>query len=200
MSTRLTAEEGAALVALARAAIEDRLFENGALAAARKTLAITPALEEKRACFVTLKTPDDGGKLQLRGCIGTTEARLPAHEAAVASALDAAFDDPRFAPLAPEEYAGLVVSVSALTPFTPVPGAESIVPGRDGVVLTAQGRRALFLPEVAAEEGWTRIELLEHLCRKAGLSKDAWQEARLSTFQSERFGEPEGVAARIRRS
>ena len=200
MSTRLTAEEGAALVALARAAIEDRLFENGALAAARKTLAITPALTEKRACFVTLKTPDDGGKLQLRGCIGTTEARLPAHEAAVASALDAAFDDPRFAPLAPEEYAGLVVSVSALTPFTPVPDAESIVPGRDGVVLDAQGRRALFLPEVAAEEGWTRIELLEHLCRKAGLSKDAWQEARLSTFQSERFGEPEGVAARIRRS
>jgi len=200
MNTRLTAEEGAALVALARAAIEDRLFENGALAAARKTLAITPALEEKRACFVTLKTPDDGGKLQLRGCIGTTEARLPAHEAAVASARDAAFDDPRFAPLAREEYPGLVVSVSALTPFTPVPGAESIVPGRDGVVLTAQGRRALFLPEVAAEEGWTRIELLEHLCRKAGLSKDAWQEARLSTFQSERFGEPEGVAARIRRS
>jgi AmmeMemoRadiSam system protein A len=200
MSARLTAEEGAALVKLARAAIEDRLFENGALVAARDTLAITPALSEKRACFVTLKTPDDGGKLQLRGCIGTTEARLPAHEAAVASALDAAFDDPRFAPLAPEEYEGLVLSVSALTPFAPVPGAELIVPGRDGVVLTAQGRRALFLPEVAAEEGWTRIELLEHLCKKAGLPKNAWQGAKLSTFQSERFGESEGETARIRRS
>ncbi len=200
MSARLTAEEGAALVRLARAAIEDRLFENGALAATRKIVGITPALTERRACFVTLKTPDANGTLQLRGCIGSIEARLPAHEAAVASALDAAFDDPRFAPLAPEEHAGLVISVSALTPFTPVSGSESIVPGRDGVVLESGGRRALFLPEVAAEEGWTRIELLEHLCRKAGLPKNAWQGARLSTFQSERFGEHEGETARIRRS
>ena len=109
-------------------------------------------------------------------------------------------DDPRFAPLAPDEHPGLVLSVSVLTPFAPVPGAESIVPGRDGVVLEAQGRRALFLPEVAAEEGWTRLELLEHLCKKAGLPKSAWQGARLSTVQSERFGEPEGETARIRRS
>ena len=192
MSPRLSAEEGAALVSLARAAIEDRLFHNGALAAARNDIAMTPALEAKRACFVTLETPGADGALQLRGCIGSTEARLPAHEAAVASALDAAFDDPRFQPLKPVEHPGLVLSVSALTPFTPVPGAESIVPGRDGVVLEAQGRRALFLPEVAAEQGWTRIELLEHLCRKAGLPKDAWQGARLSTFQSEKFSEPEG--------
>ncbi len=200
MPTPLTAGEGAALVGLARAAIEDRLFDNGALAAARKTLAITPALAKKRACFVTLKTPDEGGALQLRGCIGSTEARLPADEAAVASALDAAFDDPRFAPLAPDEHAGLVIAVSALTPFTRVPGALSIVPGRDGVVLEARGCRALFLPEVAAEEGWTRIELLEHLCKKAGLPTNAWQGAKLSIFRSERFGEPEGETARIRRS
>jgi AmmeMemoRadiSam system protein A len=200
MSARLTSEEGVALVRLARAAIEDRLFHDGAIAAARKITAITPALTEKRACFVTLKTPDANGELQLRGCIGTTEARLPAHEAAVASALDAAFDDPRFAPLSPEEHTGLVISVSALTPFTPVPSAQSIIPGRDGVVVEAHGRRALFLPEVAAEEGWTRIELLEHLCKKAGLPSKAWQGAKLSTFQSERFGESDGETARIRRS
>ena len=197
MSPPLTAEEGAALVSLARAAIEDRLFHNGALAAARKNIAMTPALEAKRACFVTLKTPGADGELQLRGCIGSTEARLPAHEAVIASALDAAFDDPRFQPLMPVEHPGLVLSVSALTPITPVPGAEAIVAGRDGVVLEAGGRRALFLPEVAAEQGWTRIELLEHLCRKAGLPKSAWQRAQLSTFQSERFGEPDGEAARI---
>jgi len=149
---------------------------------------------------VTLETPDPGGTLQLRGCIGSTEARVPAHEAAVDSALDAAFDDPRFQPLTPEEYPDLVLSVSVLTPITPVPGAESIDPGRDGVVLEARGRRALFLPEVAAEQGWNRIELLEHLCQKAGLPRNAWKGAQLSTFQSECFGETEGRAARIRRS
>ena len=44
MSARLTSEEGAALLALARAAIEERLFEHGALTEARKSVAITPAL------------------------------------------------------------------------------------------------------------------------------------------------------------
>jgi AmmeMemoRadiSam system protein A len=200
MSARLTREEGAGLLALARAAIEDRLFHNGALAAARAATAMTPALEAPRACFVTLKTPGADGRLELRGCIGSTEARLPAREAVVASALDAAFADPRFPKLTREEHQGLVVSVSALTPTTEVPHADGIVALRDGVVLECDGHRALFLPEVAEEQGWTVVELLEHLARKAGLPAEAWRKARLSTFQSERFGETEGRAARIRRS
>jgi AmmeMemoRadiSam system protein A len=189
MSAELTAQDGAALLALARAAIADRLFATGALAVARKGIELTPRLAALRACFVTLKTPDAGGALRLRGCIGTIEARLPARDAVVASALDAAFADPRFAPLTREEYPGLVLSVSMLTPIVPVPGADHIVPGRDGVALEAGGRSALFLPEVAAEHGWSRIELLDQLARKAGLPADAWRTGRLSTFQSERFGE-----------
>lgn len=198
-SARLTAAEGSVLVRLARAAIEDRLFRNGVLAATRRSVALTPALLADRACFVTLETPDAQGTLELRGCIGSTEARLPAHEAAVASAQDAAFDDPRFPPLTPEEYPRLVISVSALTPITPVSGAESIVAGRDGVALECDGRRALFLPEVAGDYGWSVTELLEQLARKAGLPAAAWRRARLFTFESERFGETEDRAARIRR-
>jgi AmmeMemoRadiSam system protein A len=199
MSVRLTQDEGRALVAVARAAIKDRLFEDGSLASARKAIAMTPSLAAPRACFVTLKTPGRSGSLELRGCIGSTEARLPALEAAIVSALDAAFDDPRFPPVAPSEYANLVVSVSALTPIVPVPDASAIVAGTDGVVLECEGRRALFLPEVAAEQGWTRTELLEQLARKAGLPAGAWRNARFSTFQSERFGEDEDEAGRIRR-
>jgi AmmeMemoRadiSam system protein A len=189
MSAALTPEEGAALLALARAAIEDRLFENGALARARSAGPKTPALEAQRACFVTLETPGPDGSLQLRGCVGSDDTDHPAHETAVTAALDAAFADPRFPPLIREEHAGLVVSVSALTPMLHVRSAESIVVGRDGVSLECDGRSALFLPEVAGEHGWTRIELLEQLARKAGLPAEAWRRARLSTFQSERFGE-----------
>jgi len=200
MSAGLTPEEGAALLALARAAIEDRLFDNGALAKARSAVPKTPALAAPRVCFVTLEMPGPGGELRLRGCVGSDETHLPACEAVVASALDAAFADPRFPPLVREEHAGLVVSVSALTPMVPVPAAEAIVVGRDGVSLECDGHGALFLPEVAGEHGWTRIELLEHLARKAGLPADAWRRAQLSTFHSEKFGETEGGAARIRRS
>ena len=200
MSARLTPEEGAALLALARAAIDDRLLHNGALAAAQRTVAMTPALTAPRACFVTLETPDRDGLLRLRGCIGSTEARLPAHKAVAASALNAAFADPRFPKLTREEHPGLVLSVSALTPMVQVPGADSIVVGRDGVVLECNGRRALFLPEVATEQEWTLTDLLEHLARKAGLPAEAWHRAKLFTFESEKFGEAEGEAARIRRS
>jgi AMMECR1 domain-containing protein len=70
-----------------------------------------------------------------------------------------------------------------------VPNADAIVVGRDGVALDCDGRWALFLPEVATEQGWNRVQLLEQLARKAGLPARAWRRARLSTFQSERFGE-----------
>jgi AmmeMemoRadiSam system protein A len=200
MSPELTAEEGAALLMLARAAIEDRLLENGALAETQRSIPSTPALESPRACFVTLKTPGAERRLELRGCIGSTRPRLPARQAVVTSAQEAAFEDPRFPPLAREELPGLVVSVSALTPLVHVPHPDEIVAGRDGVSLECDGTSALFLPEVAGEQGWDRIELLEHLARKAGLPTGAWRRARLSTFRSERFAEHEGEAARIRRS
>jgi AmmeMemoRadiSam system protein A len=189
MSGRLTPEDGAELLALARAAIEDSLFHNGALDAARARIAMTPALAAPRACFVTLKIPDDDGALQLRGCVGSTEARLPGSDAVVASALDAAFADPRFPMLTGEEHPELVVVVSALTPMAGVAGADAIDVSRDGVCLECDGLRALFLPGVAEEQGWSVVELLENLARKAGLPAEAWRRARLSTFDSERFGE-----------
>jgi AmmeMemoRadiSam system protein A len=192
MSERLSPAEGAALLALARAAIEDRLIDNGALRAARGAVMVTPALAAPRACFVTLETPGANGVLELRGCIGSTEARLPATEAVVESALDAAFADPRFPPLRRGELAGLVISVSALTPFVPVSGEDAIVVERDGVALEWDDRSALFLPEVALEHGWTRLELLEQLAHKAGLPQGDWRRARIRTFQSERFGETGG--------
>jgi AmmeMemoRadiSam system protein A len=188
MSTKLTPEDGAALLALARAAIEDKLFENGALAAARARTTTTPALAEPRACFVTLEIPDRDGVLQLRGCVGSTEVGPPGADAVVASALDAAFADPRFPKLTREEHPALVVTVSALTPPAEVAGADAVDASRDGVVLECDGLRALFLPHVAEEQGWSLIELLENLARKAGLPANAWRRGRLFTFGSERFG------------
>jgi AmmeMemoRadiSam system protein A len=200
MSATLSLREGASLVALARAAIEEKLFGPGVLAEVRAAIELTEAMTAPRGCFVTLKTPDPSGRLALRGCIGSIEARRPAHEAVVESALRAAFEDPRFAPLRSEEYASVALTVSALTPMEPVPSAEAIVAGRHGVLLEAAGRRAVFLPEVAGEHGWTTVELLEHLARKAGLPPAAWREGRLFVFLSQRFGEDDRPADRIRRS
>ena len=187
MTAALTPEEGRVLVALARAAIEERLFGRVLLAQARAAATVTAGMEARRGCFVTLELSDGGDAPRLRGCVGSLEAGLPAHEAAIAAAVQAAFEDPRFEPLTADEYAQTTVTLSLLTPLVPVDSPGGIVAGRDGVVLEGQGRRALFLPEVAINQGWNTPTLLAHLCRKAGLPPDAWREAALWTFRSERF-------------
>ncbi|HJQ96788.1 MAG TPA: AmmeMemoRadiSam system protein A [Candidatus Polarisedimenticolaceae bacterium] len=183
----LTATEGAALVRLARAAIEDRLLPRDAVAAVLRSIELTPGLLEPRGVFVTLHAPE-GGRRRLRGCIGSTEAESPAHEAVLDAAVHAAFRDPRFPPLTPEEYPLVDVSVSVLT-LPRVVTAENVVPGEDGVILEHPQGRAIFLPEVAAEHGWSREDLLVQLCRKARVPEGAWREATLFSFRSQKFGE-----------
>ena len=105
-------------------------------------------------------------------------------------ALAAAFEDPRFDKVKAAELKDLEIEISLLTPFKPAPGPSAVLPGRDGVVLQKDGRSAVFLPQVATEQGWTRDELLDNLCVKAGLTEGCWRSnARLSTFQAEVFGE-----------
>jgi len=185
----LLAEDGAWLVVLARAAIAESLQGGGVLDAALALRPKSASLVALRACFVTLEARDDAGRLDLRGCIGSTEPRRALADAVVEAARQAAFEDPRFAPLTAEELPRVVVTVSALTPLVPASGPDAIVPGRDGVVLVAGGKQAVFLPEVAARYGWEAGELLAQLARKAGMDRHAWRDGRLFVFTCERFAE-----------
>jgi AmmeMemoRadiSam system protein A len=100
-------------------------------------------------------------------------------------ALHAAFDDRRFNPLTPEELDEIEIEISLLSPLKLVADASAIVIGRDGVFLQKQGRGALYLPEVAVEQKWSRDTMLDNLCRKARLPAGAWREgAELYTFQT----------------
>jgi AmmeMemoRadiSam system protein A len=184
VSDLLTPAEGGTLLALARAAIEDRLRTDGTLSRVRSGIPITPALAEPRGVFVTLKAPE-----VLRGCIGSILPSSPLHEAVVEAALGAAFEDPRFPPVTAEEYPALRLSASVLTALEPAASKDAIVPGTHGVHLSSGPRRAVFLPQVAAEQGWSTDELLEALARKAGLPRDGWRRAVLSVFRSQNFGE-----------
>ena len=188
MSAPLSPADGAALLALARGTIEDRLRRDGTLARLRSSLTITEALAEPRGVFVTLKVEEVRG-LRLRGCIGSIQPGPPVHEAVVEAAHGAAFEDPRFPPVASSEFESLRVSISVLTPLETVATHEAIVPGTHGVHLVAGARRAVFLPQVATEQRWTTEELLENLARKAGLDRAGWRHAALSVFRSENFGE-----------
>jgi len=145
----------------------------------------SPAALEPRGVFVTLKK-----RGHLRGCIGRMTPDRPLANLVGAMALQAAFEDPRFRPVTAQELADLEIEISVLTPMKPVSGPEAIVVGRDGVLLEKGGRSAVFLPQVAPEQGWGRDEMLDNLSQKAGLAASAWRQgAKFSTFQALVFGE-----------
>ena len=147
----------------------------------------SPVLREPRGVFVTLKKREE-----LRGCIGRMVPDRPLAELVGAMALQSAFEDPRFSPVTLRELADLEIEISVLTPMKPVSGPNDIVVGRDGVLLQKGGKSAVFLPQVAPEQGWGRDEMLDHLSRKAGLPAGAWRDgASFLTFQAIVFGEAE---------
>ncbi len=145
----------------------------------------TPALARRQGAFVTLKQQ---GKL--RGCIGTVWATKPLGLTVRDMAVAAGTQDPRFAPLTVDELDGLEIEVSVLSPLAYVKEPEDIQVGRDGVYITVGNKSAVFLPQVAVEQGWDRETLLGQLCLKAGLPEDAWQRGGLLyRFQAEVFSD-----------
>ncbi len=140
------------------------------------------------ATFVTLKL--DG---ELRGCIGSLEARRSLAEDVVRNALAAAYRDPRFPPVTVAERERLQIEVSLLAPALPLAATSEaealrlLRPGIDGVVLEYGECRSTFLPQV-----WESLpvprDFLGELKRKAGLPRDFWDPAiRLSRYAVEKF-------------
>ena len=132
---------------------------------------LTPLLKKEMATFVTLKE-----KGQLRGCIGSLAPVAPLYESVHDNAVNAALKDFRFHSVRPEELPQLHVYVSILSPIATIPSYKEFRIGEHGVILSKHGRRAVFLPEVAPEQGWSVAQTLEHLSMKAGLPHDAWKE------------------------
>ena len=179
--TAIPTDERKGLLALARRSIEWYL-KAGVNPLCRH---VGAAAVRRQGAFVTLKKRGD-----LRGCIGHMSEDMPLARAVSGMALMAAFQDERFRPVTYDELKDIEIEISALTPFQRVPDANSIKVGRDGVVLRKGGRSAVFLPQVAPEQGWTRDEMLDHLCLKAGLPEGSWKQgAEFSTFQAEVFSE-----------
>lgn len=141
---------------------------------------ITPKLEPKTATFVTLKI-----KGQLRGCIGSLTPEEPLYLSVHHNAVNAAMHDPRFRPVQPVELSQIDIDVSLLSPIRTIPSIEEFKLGQQGIILEKSMHRAVFLPEVAIEQGWTKEETLAHLSRKAGMFPDAWRkDTRFQVFES----------------
>ncbi|NOZ02722.1 MAG: AmmeMemoRadiSam system protein A, partial [Deltaproteobacteria bacterium] len=135
--------------------------------------------------FVTLKEHGN-----LRGCIGSILPVEPLYKGVIRNAVNAASHDPRFRPMTMAEEPKVSIEISVLTPPKEVFEARDIRIGRDGVILEHGHSRAVFLPQVAPEQGWDLDTTLTHLALKAGLAGDAWKsDTRFKTFQAQVFHE-----------
>ena len=172
-------EERKLLLELAHRSIEARLRGEGP--------DVTPPnahLAERRGAFTTLHL--DG---KLRGCIGYVFPVATLYQTVAETAAAAAFEDPRFYPVGPEEATRLKIEISVLSPLKPIV-ADDVEIGRHGLVVSYMGRRGLLLPQVPTEMGWDRETFLEQTCIKAGVPFDAWKTgAKLEGFTAEVFGE-----------
>ncbi|SFM88971.1 AmmeMemoRadiSam system protein B [Thermodesulforhabdus norvegica] len=169
----LSDEEKRVLKELARETIEARAFG--------KALPVinnpSEKLKEPRGAFVTIHK--DG---KLRGCIGMIESYRPVWETVRDMAIQAAYHDPRFPPVQPQEVKDLDIEISVLTPLKPISSPEEIEVGLHGLVVRRGPYSGLLLPQVAVEHNWDRETFLEWTCRKAGLEPDAWKDPLTKIF------------------
>ncbi len=131
-------------------------------------------LQELRATFVTLRK-----RGELRGCVGTLEARRALVAEVADTAFGAGFRDARFPPVREPEISELHIHVSVLSPLEPVDVASEaellglLRPGRDGLVLREGALQATFLPSM-----WEPLlapqEFVRQLKRKMGVPEEHW--------------------------
>ena len=143
-------------------------------------------LKEKKGAFVTLKKNEN-----LRGCIGYIEAIKPLYKTVAEMAIAAAFNDPRFPPLNPDELRDVTLEISVLSPLKIINDIREIEVGIHGLYITKGFHSGLLLPQVATEYKWDRLTFLEETCNKAGLHPNAWKDkdTKIYIFSADVFKE-----------
>lgn len=183
----LTEQDKKQLLALARRTIDYVLKKRRVPEPAELDVTVTDAMRFPQGAFVTLKK-----NAHLRGCIGDIFPQRPLYKSVIMNAIRASLNDKRFQPVTQDECDDITIEISVLTVPKPVSSPDEIRIGTDGVVLSKEGRSAVYLPQVAPEQGWNLEQTLTHLSQKAGLPPDAWRDdASFLVFQAVVFGEQE---------
>ncbi|TMW56712.1 hypothetical protein Poli38472_006722 [Pythium oligandrum] len=131
-------------------------------------------IHDKYPLFVTWETEQSPGDRHLRGCIGTlAPTKLQnLREFTFKSALK----DRRFDPIHAQELHKLHCSVSLLIDYEDAEHYEDWEIGVHGIIIEFTDENgnfysATYLPDVASEQGWTHVETVISLMRKAGFRR-----------------------------
>ncbi|KAI0091910.1 alport syndrome [Irpex rosettiformis] len=173
--------------------------------------------DDKYPLFVTWSTRSSrpGRASRLRGCIGNFQA-MPLREGIAEYALTSAFEDSRFNKIERWELENLECDVSLLTNYEdvssyldwtigvhgiyisfpyPTSSSDSLAPSPLSSSTSIPTRRTLkhtftatYLPQIAPEQGWDKLETIDSAIRKAGwngrITEDLRRSIKLRRYQS----------------
>ncbi len=150
---------------------------------------------EPKGVFITIKNYPEN---KLRGCMGLPLPVYPLWYGVIYSSLQAAFNDPRFKSLRPEEFDKVIWEISILSPPEEMRVPKEELPelielGKHGLIVEFGERKGLLLPQVPIEQGWSAEEFLSYTCLKAGLPPDCWKwkETKIYRFSGKVYKEKE---------
>ena len=161
IAERLNLEDS--YVALARKTIE-KYVRTGKIISMPERL--PEEMHRQRAgVFVSIKKEGS-----LRGCIGTLSATRPSvAEEIIHNAVSASTNDPRFAPVEPEELDMLTISVDVLGGMEQIDSPDMLDVKKYGVVVSKGSKRGLLLPNLEGID--TVEEQIAIARRKVGISE-----------------------------
>ena len=182
----LTPEEQTTLLHIARDTVEMYVRDHKRPDLKGGKYEITAKMSAPCGAFVTLQKHGE-----LRGCIGHIVGRVPMNECVAENAVNAAVNDTRFDPVRPDELKDIDIEISVLSPLKKVNSPKDIVIGKHGIVMKQGYAQAVYLPQVAPEQGWNLEQTLTSLSHKAGLPGDAWKQpgTEFQVFTAQVFGE-----------
>ena len=144
-------------------------------------------LKTPSGAFVTLREDE-----ALRGCIGRFTAEEPLYDVVRQMAIASSTQDNRFPVVESKEIEKLEIEISVLSPMKKISSIDEIVMGRHGIYIRKGYLSGTFLPQVAAETGWSKEEFLGHCARdKAGLGWNGWKDADIFIYEAAVFSEKE---------
>ncbi|KAL8593820.1 hypothetical protein ACOMHN_064017 [Nucella lapillus] len=140
--------------------------------------------------FVTWR---QGRHRRVRGCRGIFDHR-PLHANLADMAIDSAIRDRRYAAISMQEVPELVCSLSILLRFEQAQHCFDWEVGVHGIRIflqTPQGTlSSTFLPEIASDNGWTQLQTIDELLKKAGcgqpVTPDVLSSLRLVRYRTEK--------------
>lgn len=146
---------------------------------------LSETLKTSCGAFVTLMKNN-----KLRGCIGRFEPGDPLWKVVQSMAIAAATHDYRFEKVTSSEVPQLHIEISVLTPLKRIKSADEFILGKQGIYMKKDNSTGTFLPQVAADTGWSKEEFLGHCAQdKAGIGWNGWKTAELYTYEALVFKE-----------